>query len=98
MHRQVHRTDVVPELAGSQSTSLVARSKKRMSLVARSKKVWTSELYVSNFTSSQGKQTSSCGRGVVETVPEHSVRRGRRVPKHSRRVIDEYPSLLCSVV
>jgi len=28
MHRQVHRTDVVPELAGRQSMSLVARSKK----------------------------------------------------------------------
>jgi hypothetical protein len=37
MHRQVHRTDVVPELAGRQSISLVARSKKIM----------TSQLYVS---------------------------------------------------
>jgi len=27
MHRQMHRTDVVPELAGRQSMSLVARSK-----------------------------------------------------------------------
>ena len=28
MHRQVHRTDVVSELAGRRSMSLVARSKK----------------------------------------------------------------------
>ena len=28
MHRQMHRTDVVPELAGRRSMSLVARSKK----------------------------------------------------------------------
>jgi hypothetical protein len=37
MHRQVHRTDVVPELAERRSISLVARSKKIM----------TSLLYVS---------------------------------------------------
>jgi hypothetical protein len=40
MHRQVHCTDVVPELAGSQSISLVARSKKIM----------TSQLYVSQVS------------------------------------------------
>ena len=28
MHRQMHRTDVVPELAGRRSMNLVARSKK----------------------------------------------------------------------
>jgi hypothetical protein len=28
MHRQMHRTDVVPKLAGRQSMSLIARSKK----------------------------------------------------------------------
>ena len=27
MHHQVHRTDIVPELAGRRSVSLVARSK-----------------------------------------------------------------------
>jgi hypothetical protein len=37
MHRQVHRTDVVPELAERRSISLVARSKK----------IITSQLYVS---------------------------------------------------
>jgi hypothetical protein len=37
MHRQVHRTDVVPELAGKRS----------MILVARSKKIITSQLYMS---------------------------------------------------
>jgi hypothetical protein len=40
MHRQVHRTDVVPELAGRRSISLVARSKKIM----------TSQLYVSQIS------------------------------------------------
>jgi hypothetical protein len=39
MHRQVHRTDVVPELAGRRSIILVARSKKIM----------TSQLYVSQI-------------------------------------------------
>jgi hypothetical protein len=39
MHRQVHRTDVVPELAGRRS----------MSLVARSKKALISQLYVSQI-------------------------------------------------
>jgi hypothetical protein len=37
MHRQVHRTDVVPKLAERRSISLVARSKK----------IITSQLYVS---------------------------------------------------
>jgi hypothetical protein len=40
MHRQVHCTDVVPELAGRRS----------MSLVARSKKIMTSQLYVSQIS------------------------------------------------
>jgi hypothetical protein len=40
MHRQVHRTDVVPELAGRRSINLVARSKKAL----------TSELYVSQIS------------------------------------------------
>jgi hypothetical protein len=40
MHRQVHRTDVVPELAGRRS----------MSLVARSKKVLISQLYASQIS------------------------------------------------
>jgi hypothetical protein len=40
MHRQVLRTDVVHELAGRQSISLVARSKKIM----------TSQLYVSQIS------------------------------------------------
>jgi hypothetical protein len=39
MHRQVHRTDVVPDLAGRRS----------MSLVARSKKTLTSQLYASQI-------------------------------------------------
>jgi hypothetical protein len=40
MHWQVHRTDVVPELAGRRSIILVARSKKIM----------TSQLYVSQIS------------------------------------------------
>jgi hypothetical protein len=40
MNRQVHHIDVVPELARRRS----------MSLVARSKKVLTSELYVSRIS------------------------------------------------
>jgi hypothetical protein len=40
MHWQVHRTDVVPELAGRRSVSLVARSKKIM----------TSQLYVGQIS------------------------------------------------
>jgi hypothetical protein len=40
MHRQVHHTNVVPELAGRRSISLVARSKKIM----------TSPLYVSQIS------------------------------------------------
>jgi hypothetical protein len=40
MHRQVHRTNVIPDLAGRRS----------MSLVARSKKALTSELYASQIS------------------------------------------------
>jgi hypothetical protein len=40
MHWPVHRTDVVPELAGRQSISLVARSKEIM----------TSQLYVGQIS------------------------------------------------
>jgi hypothetical protein len=40
MHRQVHRTNVVPALARRRS----------MSLIARSKKVLTSELYASQIS------------------------------------------------
>jgi hypothetical protein len=40
MHRQVYRTNVVPELAGKRSISLVARSKKIM----------TSQLHVSQIS------------------------------------------------
>jgi hypothetical protein len=40
MHRQVHRTNVVPELARRRS----------MNLVARSKKALTSELYASQIS------------------------------------------------
>ena len=36
MHRQMHRTDVVPELAGRRSISLVARSKKLNRLIDQS--------------------------------------------------------------
>jgi hypothetical protein len=68
MHRQVHRTDVVLELARRRS----------MSLVARSKKALISQLYASQISHvAERNQTSSCGRGVVETVPEHSVSHGR---------------------
>jgi hypothetical protein len=52
MHRQVHRTDVVPELAGRRS----------MSLVARFKKVTIPQLYVS--PSSHVAEEISC-RAVV---------------------------------
>jgi hypothetical protein len=40
MHRQVHRTNIVPELVGRQN----------MSPVARSKKALTSELYASQIS------------------------------------------------
>jgi hypothetical protein len=45
MHWQVHRTDVVPELARRQSIILVARSKKIM----------TSQLYVSQISHIAGE-------------------------------------------
>ena len=56
MHRQVHHTDVVPELAGRQSISLVARSKKCFSTVCE---------YKSHVAEESGL------RAVVGTVPEH---------------------------
>jgi len=39
MHRQMHRTDVVPELAGRRSMSLVARSKKLKIILSNLKAV-----------------------------------------------------------
>jgi hypothetical protein len=77
MHWQVHRTDVVPELAGRRSIILVARSKKIM----------TSQLYVSQISHVAEEirlelWASSCGQRVVEAVSEHSVRRGRQIPEH----------------
>jgi hypothetical protein len=45
MHWQVHHTDVVSELAGRRSISLVARSKKIM----------TSQLYVSQISHVAGE-------------------------------------------
>jgi hypothetical protein len=68
MHRQVHRTDVVPELAGRRS----------MSLVARSKKALISQLYASQISHvAEETRPQAVVRGVVETVPEHRGSRSR---------------------
>jgi hypothetical protein len=78
MHWQVHRTDVVPELAGRRS----------MILVARSKKIMTSQLYVSLIShvaeeirrramvGEWSKQSSSITEGMVDESPSR-MRRGR---------------------
>jgi hypothetical protein len=68
MHRKVHRTDVVPELAGRRS----------MSPVARSKKALIPQLYASQIShvAEETRLQAVVGR-VVETVPEHSVSHGR---------------------
>jgi hypothetical protein len=64
MHWQVHRTDVVPELAGRRS----------MILVVRSKKIMTSELYVSPILHVAEEIRRRIVVGEVEAVPDHSVR------------------------
>jgi TolB-like protein len=62
MHRQVHRTDVVPELARRRSMSLVARSKKALIL----------QLYASQISHvAEETRPQAVVRGVVKTIPEH---------------------------
>ena len=109
MHRQVHRTDVVPELAGRRGMSLVARSKgekifqlyaSRQSHVVetRSPRAVVREWSRQSPSTSQGAsdevlelwsesdrgspraqveeratKSPSCGRRVIEAVPEHEV-------------------------
>jgi hypothetical protein len=77
MHWQVHRADVVPELVGRRSIILVARSKK----------ITSSQLYVSQISYvAEEIRPRAVGlklwSRVVKAVPEHSVRRGRRIPEH----------------
>ena len=78
MHRQVHRTDVVPELARRQSISLVQGLNKCLSTVCE---------YKSHVAEESGL------RAVVGTVPEpdsnpdnQSKRRGR-LNKHIHRKV-----------
>jgi hypothetical protein len=41
----------------------------------------TSQLYVSQISHVEGNQASSCVQRVVEAIPEHIMRRGRRIPE-----------------
>jgi hypothetical protein len=64
----VHRTDVVPELAGRRS----------MSLVARSKKALIPQLYASQISHvAEETRPQAVVEGVVEIVPEYRVSRSR---------------------
>ena len=83
MHRQVHRTDVVPELAGRRGTSLVARSKREK----------ISQLYAScqshvvetqspqAMVGEWSRQSPSTGRGASDEVPELWSESGRGSPR-----------------
>jgi hypothetical protein len=58
----VHRTDVVPEIAGRRS----------MSLVARSKKALIPQLYASQISHvAEETRPQAMVGGVVKTVPEY---------------------------
>jgi hypothetical protein len=62
MHRQVHCTNIVPELAGRRS----------MSLIARSKKALIHQLYASQISHvAEETRPQAVVGGVVETVLEH---------------------------
>jgi hypothetical protein len=68
MHRQVHHTDVVPELVRRRS----------MSLVVRSKKALIPQLYASQISQvAEETRLQAMVGGLVETIPEHSVSHGR---------------------
>ena len=65
MNHQVHRTDVVPELAGRRGMSLVARSKGEKNIPT---------ICESPVACSRDAKSLSCDRRVVEAVPEHKSR------------------------
>ena len=93
MHRQMHRTDVVPELAGRRSVSLVARSKKFKLSSPRACSAWWLVQYPDFQTGRLIDQSPSIQRSVVgvvhrspnwgtgRPVPEHTVLGGRCSPQ-----------------
>ena len=78
MHHQVHHTDVVPELAGRRGMSLVARSKGEKNIPT---------ICESPVACNRDAKSPSCGRRVVEAVPEHRSRSERR---SSRAMVREW--------
>ena len=69
MHRQMHRADVVPELAGRQSMSLVARSKKLKLSSPRAYNAWWSVQSLVLQTGRLVDQSPSVQCSVVGAVP-----------------------------
>ena len=72
MHYQVHRTDVVPELAGRRDMSLVARSKgEKISQLYASRQSHVVETQSPRAVVGEwSRQSPSIGRGASDEVPE----------------------------
>ena len=71
MHRQVHRTDVVPELAGRRDISLVARSnEEKISQLYASRQSHVVETRSPRAVIGEWSRQSPSTR-VVWTIPEH---------------------------
>ena len=73
MHRQVHRTDVVPELAGMRDISLVARSneEKKISQLYASRQSHVVETRSPRVVIGEwSKQSLSTSQGASDEVPK----------------------------
>ena len=72
MHRQVHRTDVVPELAGRRGMSFVARSKQeRISQLYASHQLYVVEMRSPRAVVGEwSRQSLSTSQGARDEAPE----------------------------
>jgi hypothetical protein len=105
MHRQVHHTDVVPELAGRRGMSLVSRSKReRISQLYASRQSHVVETQSPRaMVGEWSRQSPSTGRRASDEVPEpwsesdrgspraQVEERATKSPSRGRRVIEAVP-------
>ena len=105
MHRQVHHTDVVPELAGRRGMSLVARSKcEKISQLYASCQSHVAETQSPRAVVGEWSRQSPCvGRETSDEVPKlwsesdrgspraQVEERATKSPSRGRRVIEAVP-------
>jgi len=94
MHRQMHRTDVVPELAGRRSMSLVARSKNLKLSSPRASHAHLPSNRLINLTSWSTSPRVYNSRRSIQPADSRTNRLGDQSPSIKRSVVGAVPTNL----